>query len=298
MSQDHVTPRGTCLLRIEAALPSLGKAERRIAEYVTAHPQDAVQCTIEQLQKKTGSGYATVIRFCKRLGYGGYKAFRNELIGDAVAGGDDALRAAGVPVGAGDSVGGTVDKIFDSSVALLQETRSIIDTKVVTSSVKALVGAGEVFFAGTGTSGLSARYAHIRFFRIGMRCSAETDSTTTRQKASILKKRDVFFAISSSGRSGSVVEAARSARKAGATVISLCDYAVSPLSKLSHINLYTTPRNVGHYLDKEMPLIVGQIGIIDVLFACVCASLERRGGIGAVYDTTKRAADAEKIEGR
>jgi RpiR family transcriptional regulator, carbohydrate utilization regulator len=293
-----VQPRGECLLRIQAGLNGFGAAEKRLADYVLTQPQDAVQCTIEQLQERTGSSYATVNRFCRRLGYSGYKEFRRALIDGVAGAGERTIETTGVPITAGDTVRGISEKIFASSIALLQETRAILDNAALEKAVKALCGAGELYFVGTGTSGLSARYAFTRFFRIGIRCSSESDSTLTRQKAAILTSRDVLFAISSSGRSAGVVEAARIASRHGAKVISLCDYAVSPLSRIADVNLYTTPRNVGHYLDKEMPLIVGQIALIDVLFAGCCVALGRKADVNALYEETKRAADAEKVDSK
>ncbi len=290
--------RGGCLLRIRAVREELGRAERRLADWITADPQQAVRSTVEQIGERSGASYATVIRFCKRLGYDGYKQFRNSLIEDLAAESDEPARATGVAIAAGDDPQRISDKIFESSVALLQQTRAVLDLDALERAVSALANAREVYFIGTGTSGLSARYAFTRFFRIGIRCSSETDATLTKQKVAILGPGDVLFAISSSGRSAGVVEAARIARDAGAQVISLCDFAVSPLTRAADIALSTTPRNVGHFLDKEMPLIVGQIGIIDVLFACCCVRLERKGVVGTMYEATKRAADSEKINGR
>jgi len=279
-------------------MDGLGRAERRLADYIVANPRDAVHCTIEQLQQRAGAGYATVIRFCKRLGYSGYRDFRSALIGDITAGDTTVTRPTGVAIEPGDSTRQVADKIFGWSLALLQETDAILDTEALDRAVKAMTRARQICFTGTGTSGLSARYAFTRFFRIGMHCTAENDGTLARQKASILGPRDVLFAISSSGRSAGVVEAAGNARRAGAMVISLCDFAVSPLSRISHISLYTTPRNVGNYLNMEMPLIVGQIALIDVLFACCCTALGARRDVSAIYEVTKEAADTEKIEGR
>ncbi|MBD3239106.1 MAG: SIS domain-containing protein [Chitinivibrionales bacterium] len=290
--------RGGCLLRMQAVREELGRAERRLADWVMSDPQQAVHCTVEQLGERSGASYATVIRFCKRLGYDGFKQFRNSLIEDLAADTDEPSRATGVAIRAGDDPRHISDKIFESSVTLLRQTRDMLDLDALERAVGAIVTAREVYFIGTGTSGLSARYAFTRFFRIGMRCSSETDATLTKQKAAILGSGDVLFAISSSGRSAGVVGAARMARQSGARVISLSDFAISPLSRVADIALSTTPRNVGHFLDKEMPLIVGQIGIIDVLFACCCVKLERRGVVGKTYEATKRAADSEKVGGK
>ncbi|MDZ7724096.1 MAG: SIS domain-containing protein [candidate division KSB1 bacterium] len=124
-------------------------------------------------------------------------------------------------------------------------------------------------------------------------CISENDPTVYKIKASLLTEQDVLFAISSSGRSADIVDAAQIARHGGATVISLCDFAVSPLTKSSNINLYTTPRDTTLFLNIDMPLIIGQISIIDILFSCCC----RITGQHAfdMMHTTKKIADKEKL---
>ena len=56
-----------------------------------------------------------------------------------------------------------------------------------------------------------------------------------------MSDKDVLFAISSSGRTGNIIEAANLANENKVTVISLTDFAVSPLTKISDLNLHTTP---------------------------------------------------------
>lgn len=293
------TTNSECLLRIRALRDSLGSAERRLADYVSREPSAAARCTIRELENRSGASYATVIRFCKRLGYEGFKGLRNALIAE-VAEQELPTRtldmATGLPVKRGDTPRTIGEKVLDSTIAVLRSTRSMLDPAVIDRAAQALTTAGEVYFVGTGTSGLSARYAYTRFFRTGMRCSVETDPTLYKQKAAILGADDVLVAISSSGRSANVVEAARLARANGAEVVALTDYAVSPLSKVAKINLHTTPRNVAHFMEMEMPLVVGQIALLDTLFACCCVRLGKR--IDAIYQATKTAADAEKIKRR
>ena len=77
------------------------------------------------------------------------------------------------------------------------------------------------------------------------------------------------------------------------TIISLCDFAISPLTKISTINLYTTPRNTTQFYDLDMQLLTGQVNIIDVLFFGCCAKMGEKA-MDFLY-RTKLSADREKI---
>lgn len=106
-------------------------------------------------------------------------------------------------------------------------------------------------------------------FRLKLNCSFDTDIIISKMKASVMKKDDVLFVISSSGRTKPIVETAKIAKQNGASIITLCDFLQSPLSEISDINICTTIRNSNKYLDMDFPLIQGQITIIDILYSCI-----------------------------
>ena len=280
-------------LRIQALHDSLKKAELRLADYILSNPEEVSHSTINELQNKSGSSYATIIRFSKKAGYAGFKEFKNSLAQDLSNEGTVTDLAAGYQIGRDDKTEEIVDKTFQSSIKTLQDTQGILNSIDIEKAVEKILGAREVYFIGTGISGVSAQYAVTRFFRIGIYCTAETDPTIYKMRVSLLKKTDVLFTISSSGRSANVVDAAKIAKENGISVISLCDFAVSPLTRNAEINLYTTPRNTTQFYDLDVQLITPQINIIDVLFFCCCAKL----GNKAVdfMNRTKSKADREKL---
>ncbi len=74
-------------------------------------------------------------------------------------------------------------------------------------------------------------------------------------KSSQLRKSDILFAVSYSGRSKPVIECTKIAHNSGATVIALTNYPVSPLAKKSDILLQTAVFNVsstGEVISKRL----------------------------------------------
>jgi RpiR family transcriptional regulator, carbohydrate utilization regulator len=290
---NSATSNSGFFLRIQALHDSLKKAELRLADYILSNPEETSHSTINELQKKSGSSYATIIRFSKKAGYTGFKEFKNSLVQDLTSTETVTNIAAGYHIGRADKTEEIVKKTFQSSIKTLQETQGILNAVDIQKVVEKFLGAREVYFIGTGISGVSAQYAVTRFFRIGISCTAEADPTIYKMRVSLLKKSDVLFTISSSGRSANVVDAAKIAKENGIPVISLCDFAVSPLTRNSEINLYTTPRNTTQFYDLDVQLITPQINIIDVLFFCCCSKL----GTKAInfMNKTKNKADREKL---
>ena len=54
----------------------LTAAEKRAADYVLKHRDKAQYLSIGELAEESGVAEATVSRFCRRLGYKGYNAFK------------------------------------------------------------------------------------------------------------------------------------------------------------------------------------------------------------------------------
>lgn len=70
-----------------------------MADYAVIHQQKTLFMSISELAEEAGVAEATISRFCKRLGYKGYSAFklgRSQLHGTA---GGSPYRTGGDPAG-------------------------------------------------------------------------------------------------------------------------------------------------------------------------------------------------------
>jgi RpiR family carbohydrate utilization transcriptional regulator len=286
--------RGSCILRINGIYHSLKSAEKRVADYITQNAEETVNLTIEELARNCNSSYATILRFCKKVGFSGYKDFKNDLIQDVIRNKNIEGITENLSIDINSSTENICEKIFEFSIKTFEESMSILDVSVVETVVQKILNAKSVCIIGAGASGISARYAYSKLFRIGIPCFFEADSTLYKMKVAILNEGDVLFAISSSGRTAEIVECAQMAKKNSVTVISLSDFAISPLTKVSDINLYTTPRNVSLFLNIDMPLIIGQITLIDIIYSCCC--VRKSEDAAELYKKTKASADSEKIQ--
>ncbi|MGO8693781.1 MAG: MurR/RpiR family transcriptional regulator [Rectinemataceae bacterium] len=292
--EGNLSNKGSCILRLQGVIADLKTAEKRVADYVLQNTEEVANITIEELAVKAKSSYATITRLCKRLGYLGFKEFKSNLINDAFwSRGLDGL-VYDMSINKGATTEYITEKIYTLAMNILEDSYKIMDASIIESAVDKILAAGSICFIGAGYSGISARYAYSKLFRIGLPCFSELDSTLYRMKISIMNETDVLFAISSSGRTNNIIEAVRLAKKSNVTVISLSDFAITPLTKLSDFNLYTTPRNANLFQEIDMPLLIGQIAIIDVLYSCCCVRLADKAV--EYYDKTKDSSDAEKVK--
>lgn len=220
------------LSQIEQLIPDLSRAEQRVARWIMAHPRQAVEGKLAQVARQCGTSQPTVIRFCRRVGMDGFRDFTLKM--------SEALsRPAGSvhrDVRADDSSSDAVGKVLDSSIHALSEIRASAAAMPIDDAVFAMTRARQLAFVGLGASGHVAADACHKFFRLGIPCSALTDSPGTMQFAAICSPDDVLVITSHSGSWDAHLRATGLALERGAIVIAVTAPA-SPLSKIASIVL-------------------------------------------------------------
>jgi len=253
----------TMVLKFSAVYPTLKSAERQAADFILANPNEAKDMTISAFAEKAKCSEATIVRLSKRLGYDGFPKLRAEL---ASISEDEDHSGLGYPdIEETDEPEAVARKVIDASINALRDTATIVSTESYRNALQALLKATNIMFCGVGDAALVAMEAYQRFVRIGHRCFASADPDLQLVMANQLRKGDVAVAISHSGKSVSVVNAVKVARKAGATTVAITNYPVSPLTKSSDIVVQTAvfSKPIG---DEVISARVAQLCIIESLY--------------------------------
>jgi RpiR family transcriptional regulator, carbohydrate utilization regulator len=257
---------------VEALMPRLAPAERKVAAYVVQHPEDAIRLSVTEVADRSGASEATVVRLCKKAGFQGFQDLKIRLLRELVP----PIRAIHEEVGIDDGVSTVVQKVFSSSVAALQETGRALDQVALERAAALLDGADQVALFGVGNSGLVALDAADRLLRLGLRVLAETEGHHQAVRATLLGPADVVIAISHSGATRDVIAAVEIARRQGARVIVVSHQLRSPLASLSDVVLTSAAQETA-FRTEAMAARLAMLTMLDTLFVLV--SLRR-------YDAT------------
>ena len=76
-------PYGNVFTKINREYYQLTGAEKKIADYILSQRQECQYMSISELAEVAEVAEATVSRFCRRLGYRGYSAFKLAVAGPA-----------------------------------------------------------------------------------------------------------------------------------------------------------------------------------------------------------------------
>lgn len=257
---------GKILDTLGAMQSSMTRVGKSIAQYVIASPHKVTQLSIADLSEEVNAGEASVIRFCRQLGYKGFQNFKMELaIELAMNDSDDnsTLLEAEIQKTADAHTIGL--KLQGAISTVLSETLNLLDMEQVERVVEALYTCNCAYIFGVGASGLTAEEMKHKLMRIGLRVDALTNNHFMYMQAALLKAGDVAIGISHSGHSPETAHALDLARQAGATTVALTHNLGSPLSKVADITLINGNRQ-GRLQGDSIGTKTAQLFVLDLIY--------------------------------
>lgn len=225
----------------------------------------------------------TVIRFCRALGFTGYREFRVRLVQDLAS----RMHYEHSEVSVDDSGADLVDKVIGDAIASLAKVRTQLAGHEIDAAIKLISGCSRIEIYGVGGAGIVASDAQLKFARLGLNVLAYSDVYLQRIAAGLLKQRSCVLAISNTGRSKDILASVKLARESGARIISITASA-SALAKLSDVHLAI---DLDDEQDYHAPIKarIAHMAVVDTLAVGLAvrskpAYLERLQNIGSVLD--------------
>lgn len=259
------------LIKIRDRKDSLTPVERLVAEYILANKEEIPHLSIKSLAQASKTSDASVLRFCKTMGYNGYRSFIVSISAslgsmDEETGGDQYT-----DIQPGDDLLTIVSNIGRNNMKSIEDTLSVIDRNAVEKAVHALRGSKRIVFFGIGASGLVCQDAEQKFTRINKICHAYTDGHSQLTAATLLSKGDVAIFISNSGNTVEILDALDIAQKNSATSIAITKYSKSELSDKADILLSISTPEIS-IRSGAMGSRIAMLTVIDILFAGVASA--------------------------
>ncbi|MFQ3229111.1 MurR/RpiR family transcriptional regulator [Reinekea sp.] len=237
----------------------LSPALERIAKYVKKAPETVIYQTITELSENAKSSEASVIRFCRDIGFSSYADFKMALAIE--------LNSQKGELSENGNHGGLASTPLPSAnetISALAATAELIECDDIKQCADWIAHAKSVDIYGVGASSIIANYAEYRMLRLGITSRAFSDMHLGLMSAVKRGKRDVVICISSSGSTVDIVKAAKLAQENGARVIGISNTRKSPLAKEADSLLVASspesPLTAGNLSSKA-----GQLLLIDVI---------------------------------
>ena len=255
---------GSTIPRIQGSINLLTSTQKKLAEYIIDNYKEAIDFTVTELSEKSGVSEATVIRFCKDLGYKGYQDFKINLAKEVIS----PYKQINLDLEETDEPMDIVNKIFNSNISVLNETLNILDIDAMEKAAEKIVNAKRLEIAGSGGSAFIALDVQHKFLKIGIKCYANPDAHSQAMSASLLGEGDVIMGISHSGSSTNVINCLELAKSGGATTIALTTQGKSPILKFSDIALFSATKETA-FKSESLSARIAQLTVIDSLMTLI-----------------------------
>ncbi|MBQ2960419.1 MAG: MurR/RpiR family transcriptional regulator [Oscillospiraceae bacterium] len=260
----NISETSTMIIKIQALIKNMSKAESLVCEYITKHPKDVIHMSVSGLAKACSVSAATVIRASQKLGYESYQDLKIALAQDVVT----PLEAINEAITPKDSQAEIIEKVFQSNMNALQATYNTLNSADLTLASEKILKARHIGICGLGNSHTIAMDLQHKLMRLGLNATNYHDNHMQIIGATYASDKDVFFCISHSGSSKDIVHAAEIAKKRGAYVISLSSVGNSPLTNIADLSLFTAS-NETQYRTMALSSRVAQMAIVDTIYTFI-----------------------------
>ncbi|MWV42080.1 SIS domain-containing protein [Paenibacillus sp. HJL G12] len=257
------------LIKIREMKDSLTPVEKMVAEYVLQNLEEIPHLSIKNLAQLTKTSDASVLRFCKTMGYSGYRSFIVSI--SASLGSMEEQKDPYTDIQPGDDLSVIISNTSRNNIKSIEDTMSVIDKNEVDRAVQVLRQSNRIVFFGIGASGLVGIDAEQKFSRINKMCHTYSDGHSQLTAATLLDKGDVAVFISNSGTTSEILETLEITKKTGATIIAITKYNKSELADKANIVLNISTPEVT-IRSGAMGSRIAMLTIIDILFAGVASA--------------------------
>jgi DNA-binding MurR/RpiR family transcriptional regulator len=242
--------------------PTLSPSEQRVATTVLADVDYAVHASNSDLARRAGVSEPTVTRFSRSVGCRGVRELKVRLA-QATAVGRIYLE---LPPHVGTDLARPAlwQSVFKEIRRAITEVEQRLRKDDVEKAAKAIANCSRlVAFGIGGGSTMAATEVEHRFFRLGVAVSHASDPKLMRMMAATLGRNDVVIAISTTGNSTEVIEAAAVAKNYGALIVAV----TKPGSRLAAIADIALSMHIAEAPDALKPTAsrYALLAVIDLL---------------------------------
>lgn len=205
-------------------------AEKRIAEYILEHLSDIPTIFIQDLAEKTFSSHSTIVRLSQKLGYTGFRQFKDAIAEEVYAKLHSAEAVnANFPFHPLDSPAEIAKKMADLTISTVRRSLVQLDETILASSVDTLIAAERIFLFARGDTQVRARSFQNKLIKINKFAIQAEEHVDTEWTAVGITEKDCAFFLSYSGIVQPYNKIMRYLHEKGVPIILLTGNPDSPL---------------------------------------------------------------------
>ena len=246
--------------------------ERNLADFLLENFQRLPAMSTRQLAKETYSSSASIVRFCQKLGFGGYTEFRIVFMTQIL---DYISRpqAEDHAMTDRDSIHSVLDKVTAQEMDALTKTRQMLDPADFARAYHILSGTHHVDFYATDTNLDIANMAAASFIMADKCCTVHSAMAMQYLLATSAPKEHVGFFISRTGENRMLVDIAHLLELRGLPRLLITSRPDSTLANLADVTFPVATVDTMEELGPRV-FLTGAKYVIDVFFAVLMTQVD------------------------
>ncbi|MBE5783306.1 MAG: MurR/RpiR family transcriptional regulator [Clostridiales bacterium] len=245
------------------------QSERQVADYICDHLPQVSRMSIRELKDAAGVSSPTVFRFCKTMGFGGYKDFKISLAEQTPTFKDYFTIE---PPNGENSIESLVRRLLLSERDAIDATLRMLDFPRLHQAADMMIGAKRIFLFGVSTSFDICCDLQRKLSRLGLNVWCGSDGHDATSHLACFSAQDLLMCISQSGATKETVTIAKYACSAHIPVLSITASSTSAIAPYSSLILHTfSPEITGNRVG--ITTRTAQHALVDALYMTVAGSI-------------------------
>lgn len=254
--------------RVKVHYYGLSKTEKKIADYLLEHANEACHQSIQELAENIDVSMSAISRFTKKIGYSCYQEMRIQLTSTNPQG-----NSFFAPLDEQDSTINIAKATFQSGITSLSSTMAVLDQEALDQAVELLGKSQTCGMFGLGSSAIIMYNAYQRFLRTSLKYEFPFDYHMQLMSAGRLGEQDCALIVSHTGRNKDILRIVDILKERHVPIIAITSNAMSPLAKKSDIFLFSISEETS-FRPEAISSTVSQMMLIDTLFTLYAIKID------------------------
>lgn len=250
----------------------LTKSEKKIADLLLCDPQKFITYSTVELSKKANVSQGSINNFSKKFSSGGYSSLKLKVAACLSSQEEKPFTVLDKTK----SIKDALEIKINENMAAFRNTLEINDEATLKNVVDKILKAEKIEIYGVFHSGIAAKDFCYQLIQLGIPATFVEDTLMCAVSASMLNKNCLVIAISSSGCTKEILDAAELAKSNGVPIISIVGNKFSPLAQLSDDVLLTASSGIT-ISDRSNEIRLSQLLITDALCSYIRSIVDTGG---------------------
>ncbi|MDF2039389.1 MurR/RpiR family transcriptional regulator [Cytobacillus oceanisediminis] len=246
---------------IKESYSSLSPGQRKAAEFIMEHADEAVLLTAFQVGRNAGVSETTVIRLAYALGFSGYSQMQDRIRKDWLAGKQqDAIENdSSIENAAKENL---FRRVIDQERKILLQLLDQVDEREIWKAIDALIRADRVYVGGFGSSFAAAYWFYYTLKQIRGNVYISSPNGFLPEDVCDLTEQSAVVIFSFPRYRKEALKLASFAERQDSRIIAITDRQLSPIGQRAAVTLTTD-----ELMDSGHHSVASVISLLEVLIA-------------------------------